>query len=362
MSFVENINLIADTIKNSIVQGTDNFLKLIETPIITGASGGTGISNTNKTITLGGNLTTSGTFDTTLISTGTTNVTLPTTGILSTLYGTETLSNKTLVAPNIGIATGTSFNSITGLSSTTPNMNGVAAIGTSTTVALADHIHPKDTSKQDILVSNSNIKTVGGVSLLGSGDIVIVPYNSPTFTGTPTAPTAAARTNNAQLATTAYVDGKMVLSTTVASTSGTSIDFTGIPAWAKKITVMFNGVSTNGTSSGLVQIGSGTVVTSGYASGHGIGGSGYAGYNTTTGFGILAGASAAHVIHGHMTITLFTGNTYTSSHSTGYSDGTYNGAGGGTVTSNGVIDRIRITTVNGTDAFDAGSINIMYEG
>jgi hypothetical protein len=182
------------------------------------------------------------------------------------------------------------------------------------------------------------------------------------LTGTPTAPTATARTNNTQLATTAYVDGKMVLSTSVATTSGTSIDFTGIPSWVKRITVMFNGVSTNGTSIVIVQIGSGSLVTTGYASGHGIGGAGTAGYNSTTGFGILAGASASHVIHGHMTITLFTGNTYTSSHTTGYSDSNYHGGGGGTVTANGVIDRIRLTTVNGTDTVDAGSINIMYEG
>jgi hypothetical protein len=43
--------------------------------------------------------------------------------------------------------------------------------------------------------------------------------------------------------------------TAVASTSGTSIDFTSIPLWVKRITVMFAGVSTNGTSPFLVQLG-----------------------------------------------------------------------------------------------------------
>jgi hypothetical protein len=119
MSFVENVNLIANTIKNSIVQGTDNFLKLIETPIITGASGGTGVSNTDKTITLGGNLTTSGAFDTTLISTDTTSVTIPISGTLSTLDGVETLSNKTLVAPIInGIQTAQAGDNTTQLATT----------------------------------------------------------------------------------------------------------------------------------------------------------------------------------------------------------------------------------------------------
>ena len=56
----------------------------------------------------------------------------------------------------------------------------------------------------------------------------------------------------------------IVSGTAVASTSGTSIDFTGIPSWVKRITVMLNGVSTSGTSIVQVQIGSGSPTTSGY--------------------------------------------------------------------------------------------------
>jgi hypothetical protein len=61
-----------------------------------GANGGTGVNNSGKTITLGGNLTTSGAFATTLVSTATTNINLPNSGTLATLAGSETLSNKTL--------------------------------------------------------------------------------------------------------------------------------------------------------------------------------------------------------------------------------------------------------------------------
>jgi hypothetical protein len=76
------------------------------TGIVSGANGGTGIANTGHTIILGGNLTTSGAFSTTLTSIAETIVTLPTSGTLSTLAGTETLSNKTLVAPSLtGIPT-----------------------------------------------------------------------------------------------------------------------------------------------------------------------------------------------------------------------------------------------------------------
>ena len=76
---------------------------------IAGLYGGTGVANSGKTITLGGNLTTSGAFTTTLTVTANTSVTLPTTGTLATLAGTETLTNKTLTTPALGVATGTSF-------------------------------------------------------------------------------------------------------------------------------------------------------------------------------------------------------------------------------------------------------------
>ena len=58
-------------------------------------------------------------------------------------------------------------------SSTTPSMDGTAAVGTATTYARADHVHPTDTSRQATLVSGTNIKTINSTSLLGSGNIAI---------------------------------------------------------------------------------------------------------------------------------------------------------------------------------------------
>lgn len=168
---------------------------------------------------------------------------------------------------------------------------------------------------------------------------------SPTFAGTPS--------------------GSVITSgTAVASTSGTSINFTGIPSWAKRITVMFRGVSTSGTSPYLVQLGdSGGIETTGYVS-TSIGSdtaSGDLGGDSTAGF-IIARISASDIVSGHMVITLFDASTFAwvSSEVTKNNTGITT-AGGGDKALSATLDRIRITTVNGTDTFDAGSINILYE-
>jgi hypothetical protein len=146
--------------------------------------------------------------------------------------------------------------------------------------------------------------------------------------------------------------------TAVASTSGTSIDFTSIPSWVKKITVMFSGVSTNGSSNILVQLGtSGGVIATGYTASSSSGASAVGTTSVTTGFNIRTGA-ASDTLYGSMVITNITSNTWVSSHSIG-SALFY--VGGGSIPLGGVLDRVRITTVNGTDTFDAGSINILYE-
>jgi hypothetical protein len=155
---------------------------------------------------------------------------------------------------------------------------------------------------------------------------------------------------------------RLVLSTAVASTSGTSIDFTGIPAWVKRITVMLQGVSTNGTSNLLVQIGSGSVTTTGYSSAStfttGAGGS----QTTSTAGMITNDGAASSVRNGLMVFATLGSNTWISNHAIGDAVAAGSFFGGGSITLGGTLDRIRITTVNGTDAFDAGSVNIIYEG
>ena len=164
---------------------------------------------------------------------------------------------------------------------------------------------------------------------------------------------------------TTWTSAKQTLTsgTAQATTSGTSFTFTGIPSWVKRITVIFNGVSTNGSSLLLVQIGSGSVTTSGYTSQSTATGTVGTGSATSTAGFIMEANSAAETRYGHMVITLISGNIYVSSHS-GMSNATSNGQaiiGGGGVTLGGTLDRVVLTTVNGTDTFDAGSVNIIYE-
>ena len=155
--------------------------------------------------------------------------------------------------------------------------------------------------------------------------------------------------------------GSITSGTAVDSTSGTSIDFTSIPSWVKRITVMFNAVSTVTTSNYLVQLGdSGGIENTGYTSLLAYTGAATGKVTSTSGF-IFATAVGAQSWSGQFIITLVSGNIYVQSSCV--SDGSdYTGISGGTKTLSGVLDRVRITTAGGTDTFDAGSINILYEG
>jgi hypothetical protein len=157
------------------------------------------------------------------------------------------------------------------------------------------------------------------------------------------------------------------LATAVASTSGTSIDFTSIPSWVKRITVMFLGVSTNGSSVVQIQIGAGSVITTGYLSSSTslVNTGTIVGATQTTGFGVEASAgsiTATGVRNGHAVITLITGTTWVNSSNISFSNAGISALSGGNIALGGALDRVRITTVNGTDTFDAGSVNILYEG
>jgi hypothetical protein len=162
---------------------------------------------------------------------------------------------------------------------------------------------------------------------------------------------------------TAMASSVLTPGTAQASTSGTSIDFTGVPSWVKRITVMLNGVSTNGTSILMVQLGSGSFVTTGYlAAGSGVATT----VNTATSTaGFIFGNTnrAVDTSNGALVLTNISGNTWVGIGSVYLATSTpqTNFAAGVSPALSGALDRVRITTVGGTDTFDAGSINIIYE-
>jgi len=162
---------------------------------------------------------------------------------------------------------------------------------------------------------------------------------------------------------------RIARSTAVTCAGQTSIDFTNIPAWVEKITVMFSGVSTSGTSNIQIQLGdSGGIETTGYlGDGFSTAGGGVANANYTSGFGIgTTNQAAASLSHGNFTITNLTGNIWTIFGAVAQSTSATMNFTAGSKELSETLDRIRITTVNGTDTFDttpsAGSINIIYEG
>ena len=154
--------------------------------------------------------------------------------------------------------------------------------------------------------------------------------------------------------------GQLKSATAVNSTSGTSIEFTSIPSWVKRITVMFNGVSTNGTGGLQIQLGdSGGIETTGYI--------GSSGTQANSGSFAINGGSgtAATTYSGIITLANLSGNPWSEFGILGRADGVGTLISGGAKTLSDVLTQLRVigsATSSPSDTFDAGSINILYEG
>ena len=156
-----------------------------------------------------------------------------------------------------------------------------------------------------------------------------------------------------------------VVSGTAVTASGASVDFTDIPSWVKRITVMLVGVSTAAAGAARIHVGTSSgLVTTGYEGGTMT--------NTTTpvnsatslasapeGIAGFSTTSGATVVHGIFTVCNVTGNTWAGSgtvYRSGDSIATYSN---GNIALSGVLDRISVVAT--TSTFDAGTINILYE-
>ena len=151
---------------------------------------------------------------------------------------------------------------------------------------------------------------------------------------------------------------------TAKTATGTDIDFTGIPSWAKKITVMFNGVSTNGAATLYLQLGdSGGIETTGYLGAYAyLGASAASANQPTSAFSLNAFMAATGITHGIVVLTTLGSNIWSCSYNMSRSDVNQSYFGSGTKPLSDVLTQIRITTAGGTNTFDAGSINILIEG
>ena len=276
-------------------------------------------------------------------------------------------TSPTLVTPALGTPASGTLTNCTGL----PVATGISGLGTDVAAFLATP-------------SSANL-AAAVTDETGSGALVLA--TSPTLV-TPVLGVAAATSINklaitapATSATLAIADGKTLtvsntmtltgtdstsydldsfdnsvnLLTAVATTSGTSHDF-AIPSGAKEITIGFSGVSLSGTSDILVQ---GNSETSGYVSSSG---TNLGGLSTSTSGFVLRMAAAASIAYGHMTLSLVdpSANEWVSSHSARMAVGATTG-GGGNMAFAAELTSIRITTVNGSDTFDAGKVNVSYK-
>jgi len=171
---------------------------------------------------------------------------------------------------------------------------------------------------------------------------------------------AVAGTNTLTLQAATATNAVNTLATAQASTSGTFIDFTGLPSWIKRITVIFNGVSTNGSSLMLIQVGAGSITNTGYTSNSWSNNTLSA--TSTAGFVLTAGMQSTGLYSGQVSLLRPDATAIVQSSVLGSDVANTVHVSGGRVVLGGALDRVRLTTVNGTDTFDAGTINILYEG
>ena len=150
--------------------------------------------------------------------------------------------------------------------------------------------------------------------------------------------------------------------TAVVATSGNAIDFTGIPSWAKRITIMLYGISTTGANDLIIQVGNGSIVTTGYQVQRS-----YISTSTANAAGsfnfciaTLPTGTAADTKMAQIVLTNVTGNIWVST-SNSATINSVSGYSAGGITLSSALDRIRLST-NSADTFDAGTINILYEG
>lgn len=213
-------------------------------------------------------------------------------------------------------------------------------VGSSNVVAANSTVTQILVAGSNAVVANSTVTTLA----VGGATALTVNTTAAVFGGTVADATATLR--------------PFVNSTAVALSTQATVDFNDIPSWVKRVSVVFFAVSLTGTDQPLIQLGTGTSGTPSFAS------SGYQSYNSDTGRTSTAGfigpgGSAGDSRYGVLQIINQDGNKWVAwgiiNSSTSNEQRTI-----GQVTLGGTLTQLRLTRT-GTNTFDAGNINILYE-
>ena len=181
---------------------------------------------------------------------------------------------------------------------------------------------------------------------------------------------AEAGTDNTKLMTplsvSQAIDAQNINLSSLVTLSGANVDFTGIPATARRVTVMFSGLSSNGTNIPLIQLGdAGGIETSGYTGTAGaiINAAATQVASFSTGMSLSPSWIAAAALHGSVTFNLMdaTTNLWAINGLAGRSDvSTVVHFFGGSKALSQTLTQVRLTT-NSADTFDGGTATVSWE-
>ena len=265
------------------------------------------------------------------------------------------------------------------------NSSGVVIIGTgeATTSVTGNILRAPDGLGSNIVGANLEINAGNGTGTGGSGSLIFKTATADTSGSTANTLTnrlqitknggfsfGSGSTNYGEIGQSLVSNGDAPPSFKSSITSDTSqsapfantssINFTSIPSWVKRITVMINGISFAAAGVGTIQIGSGSLTTTGYTSNTA---SLAAGGNTlasqTNGFGIINHAAAGTTSNCIYVLYNITGNTWSFNGTLFRTVDNISVVSNGFIALGGVLDRLSVVAT--TSTFDAGTVNIMWE-